>query len=157
MGEVTQALLKLLEWAASETVEYDSEWISSCGIMPPDNNGMIHWKPVLMTSQPDFGAISLHSSIREFYGSLWGGTIEAEYSGETVILSLPWNGDDLNRIIRFVRDQVAADMPVFVAQTSSDWYFGVNNKTGTVWLCEAGYPPIKQVAQSLVQFLVEIE
>ncbi len=44
--------------------------------------GMIHWKPVLMTSQPDFGAISLHSSIHEFYGSLWGGMIEAKYSGE---------------------------------------------------------------------------
>lgn len=157
MGEVTQALLQLLEWSASETVEHDPEWISPCEIMPPDNNGMIHWKPVLMTSEPDFGEIPLHSSIREFYSSLWGGTIEAEYYGETVILSLPWNGDDLNRIVRFVREQVAADMPVFVAQTSSDLYFGANNKTGTVWLCEAGYPPIKQVARSLVQFLIEIE
>jgi hypothetical protein len=156
MGEVTKTLLTLLEWSASEKIEHDPEWISPCEIMPPDNSGMIHWKPVLMNSPPDFG-ISLHSSIREFYGSLWGGTIEAEYSGETVILSLAWNDDDLNRIIKFVHEQVTADIPVFVAHTNSDWYFGVNNKTGTVWLCEAGYPSIKQVAQSLVQFLVEIE
>jgi SecY interacting protein Syd len=157
MGEVTKALLELFEWSASEPVEHDPEWTSPCEIMPPDTNGMIYWKPVVMAPQPDFEAIPLHSSIREFYGSLWGGTIEAECCGETVILSLAWNSDDLSRILKVIREQVVNDTPVFVANTNSDFYFGVNNKTGTVWLCEPGYPPIKQVAQSLVQFLAEIE
>jgi hypothetical protein len=46
---------------------------------------------------------------------------------------------------------------VFVANTDSDWYFGVDNTTGSVWLCEPGCPPIRQVAASLAEFLAGVE
>jgi hypothetical protein len=45
---------------------------------------------------------------------------------------------------------------VCVAVTDSDWYFGVDNATGAVWLCEPGHPPLQEVAPSLAVFLSEV-
>jgi SecY interacting protein Syd len=156
MGEVAQKLLKFLEWASSEVVEHDPEWSSPCEILPPNNNGMITWQPVAMNPPPKFEGILLHSSLKEFYGSFWGGTLETEYSGESVLLRVAWNADDFNRITHIINEHVSINMPIFIANTDSDLYFGVDNITGEVLLCEPGYPPIRQVSQSLAQFLTAI-
>ena len=156
MGEVAQTLLKLLEWASSETVEHDPEWPSFCEIVPPDNNGMITWHPVVMNPPHSFEGVSLHPSLKDFYGSFWGRNIEADYLGESVLLRVAWNADDLKRIIQYVNEHIVINMPIFVANTNSDLYFGVDNTTGEVWLCEPGYPPIQKVSQSLAQFLSAI-
>lgn len=156
MGDVSQKLLELLEWASSMTVEHDPEWSSPCEILPPDNNGMVTWQPVVMSPSPSFEEVLLHPSLKEFYGSFWGRTIEADYLGECVLLRVAWNADDLKRIIQDINEHIVINMPIFVANTDSDLYFGVDNTTGEVWLCEPGYPPVQQVDRSLAQFLSAI-
>ncbi|MDB5306952.1 MAG: Syd [Gemmataceae bacterium] len=157
MDDVARALLALLERGAAERVEHDPEWPSPCEVLPPDHHGMVNWRPVPMDRPSGFDEIPVHPSVREFYGTFWGGTAAGRHSGESVGLSAAWNAEDVARIARSVREQVAAGVPEYVAHTSSDWYFGVDNATGAVWLCEPGYPPIRQVAPSLAAFLVEVQ
>jgi SecY interacting protein Syd len=103
-----------------------------------------------------FEGIPLHPDLREFYGSFWGGSAYGRHSGESVGVSVAWNPDNLARITQFIRAQVLTGESVFVANTDSDWYFGADNATGAVWLCEPGRPPIRQVAPSLAAFLAEV-
>ena len=156
MGAVARALLALMERASAEPVEHDPEWPSPCEVLPPDSDGMVRWRPVPMDPPPDFAEIQLHTDIREFYGSLWGGHPGGRHSGESVSVRAAWNAEELADIRQFVAAQVAAGEPVFVANSDSDCYFGVDNATGAVWLCEPGYPPLRQVAPSLAAFLTEV-
>jgi SecY interacting protein Syd len=156
MGEVARELLRLLQRGSAVRREHDAEWPSPCELLPPDDNGYVVWRPVPMQPPATFFGISLHPSIREFYGSYWGGRASGEHSGEAVNLMVAWNEDDLGRITNSLREHVAAGVPVLVAYTDSDWYFGVDNTTGAVWLCEPGCPPMREVAPSLAAFLVRV-
>ena len=82
---------------------------------------------------------------------VWAGTRD-----EAVGLCVAWDAAELARIARLVREQVTVGVPVYVAHTNSDWYFGVDNSTGAVWLCEPGWPPLREVAPSLAAFLREV-
>jgi SecY interacting protein Syd len=104
-----------------------------------------------------FDGIAVHPSVRTFYGSYWGRSASGRHSGEAVELRVAWNAEDLARIVHSVGEQVAAGKPIFVGHTNSDWYFGVDNATGAVWLCEPGHPPLRQIAPSLAAFLAGIE
>lgn len=156
-GEIARALLPLLERATAWPVEHDPDWPSPCVVGTPDADNMVRWRPTPMGAAADFSGIALHADLREFFGSFWGGSPGGRHSGEAVLLRIAWNAEDLARIKEIVAVQIAAGAPVFVAGTDSDWYFGVDNTTGAVWLCEPGRPPMRQVAQRLAAFLAGIE
>jgi SecY interacting protein Syd len=157
MGEVAESLLALLERGSALPVEHDPEWPSPCEILPPDPDGMVRWRPIKMEPPADFVGVHLHSDIQEFYGSWWGGHVEGRHSGEVVFLDVAWNKDDLAQIRQTLDTHVAAGEPVFVAGTDSDWYFGVDNVSGAVMLCESGRPPLRQIAPSLAAFLAGVQ
>ncbi|MGE3808823.1 MAG: SecY-interacting protein Syd [Gemmataceae bacterium] len=156
MDEVARELLALLERATPVPVEHDPEWPSVCEQLPADEAGFVRWRPVPMEPPAAFEGIALYSSLRAFYGSFWSGAVAGRHSEEVVGLSLAWNEADLVRITETLRSQIAAGEPVFVAHTNSDWFFGVDNNTGTVYLCEPGRPPVREVAPSLAAFLAGV-
>lgn len=157
MGEVAYSLLQLLNRGSLIPIEHDPEHPSPCEQLPPNRHGMVEWRPVPMEESTAFDGIPVHPSVREFFGSFWGGHAGGRHSGEAVNISVAWNSDELAGIARYVGTQVAAGEPVLVAYTDSDWYFAVDNATGEVWLCEPGYPPLRRVAPSLIEFLAEVE
>lgn len=157
MTDLVKTLQRLIERGAIEPTEHDPEWPSPCELLPPDEHGMVRWRPVPMQPPPTFEGIALHPSLREFHGSFWGGTVSGRHSDELVFLDVAWNAEELAGKTSHIRAQVLAGEPVTVATTDSDLYFAVDNTTGAVWLCEAGHPPITQVAASLVEFLAGVE
>ncbi|WP_167231849.1 SecY-interacting protein Syd [Massilia rubra] len=155
MGEVARTLLKLLE-QASQPVEYDPEWPSPCAVLPPDADNMVAWRPVAMEPSPDFSGLGLRPDIIEFYTSFWGRGWEGGHDGEAVFLTVAWNAHESAQIRASLASQAAAGEPVFIATTDSDLFFGVDNASGAVWLCEPGYPPLREVAPSLAAFLTAL-
>nr|WP_307731837.1 SecY-interacting protein Syd [Massilia sp. H27-R4] len=149
-------LRKLLENSVG-LVEYDSEWMSPCVVLPPDANNMVLWRPVAMTPAPDFTDFPLRPDIVEFYTSFWGKGWEGNHSDEAVMLCVPWNADELAAIKESLTLHAAAGAPIFIANTDSDLYFGVDNSSGAVWLFEPGDRPSRQVAPSLGAFLASLE
>lgn len=156
MGEVARALRILLENSVG-LVEYDPEWMSPCVVLPPDANNMVVWRPVEMKPAPDFMDIPLRPEIAELYTSFWGKGWEGWHSDEAVTLCVPWNAYELAAIKESLTLHVAAGTPISIANTDSDLYFGVDNSSGIVWLCEPGFPPTRQVASSLQAFLESVE
>ncbi len=155
MSVIAGKLLKLLQ-QASAPIEYDPEWPSPCAILPPDANNMVNWRPVAMAPPPDFSDIALRPEIVEFYTSFWGKGWEGRHAEEAVMLRVAWNADELAETREFLISQLAAGEAIFIAGTDSDFYFAVDNASGTVWLCEPGYPPLREVAPSLSSFLTSL-
>ncbi len=156
--EVAKTLCFLLERSgAAVPVEYDPDWPSPCIILPPDAEGMVRWQPVPMNPPARFAGIQLHPDLQMLFGSFWGGTVEGTHSGETVLMSVAWNEEELLKIRQTVLNCIAESVPVHIAGTDSDGYFGVDNKTGEVWLCEPGHPPTRKVSLSIAAFLSEIQ
>ena len=156
MGEVARVLRKLLENSVG-LVEYDPAWMSPCVVLPPDANNMVFWRPVAMTPASDLMDFPLRPEIVEFYTSFWGKGWEGRHFDEAVLLCVPWNADELTAIKEALALHAAAGAPIFIANTDSDIYFGVDNSSGAVWLCEPGHPPSRQVATSLEAFLASLE
>lgn len=155
MGEVARLLGNLLENSVG-LVEYDPEWTSPCVVLPPDPDGMVFWRPVAMTPAADLIDIPLRPEIVEFYTSFWGRGWEGSHAGEAIMLCVSWNADELAAIKESLALHAAAAAPIPIANTYSDLYFGVDNASGAVWLCEPGYPPSRQVASSLGAFLASL-
>ena len=156
MRDVARLLLALLEAGASIPIEHDPEWPSPCEVMPPDADGMVRWRPIPMEPPATFDGIPMRPELREFYGTFWGRDGYSRHSDESAAISVAWNAAELERITANLAAQVTEGVPVCVAITDSDWYFGVDNATGAVWLCEPGCPPIREVAPSLVAFLTDL-
>jgi len=156
VGEIARLLRKVLEDRMG-LVEYDAEWMSPCLVLPPDADNMVFWRPVAMSAPPALIDFPLRPEIVEFYTSFWGKACEGRHTDEAVILCIPWNADELEAIKESLSLNAAAGEPIFIANTDSDLYFGVDNSSGAVWLCEPGCPPSREVASSLEAFLASLE
>src|SRR5262245_45205768 len=98
MGEVAYALVRLLNRSSFLRIEHDPDRPSPCEQLPPDHHGMVEWRPVPMDPPAAFDGMVVHPSVREFYGSFWGGEAGGRHSGEALRLSPAWNADGLARI-----------------------------------------------------------
>lgn len=156
MKTIAEILLEYLKLQANlEKIEYDPEWPSSCAILPADNEGFVYWRPMPITDRTAFSRLGLRPEITDFFTSYFGKHIYATHSGEECIFNASWNQQELEVAANNVQIMLQDDLPICVATTDSDFFFSVCNKTGAVWLCEPGYPPIKQVSESLIDFLSE--
>lgn len=150
---IPEELNRILGSAAAEPIEHDPEWPSPAELLPPDESGFVRWRPVAVVDSSCLNIVSLRADLREFFGSYWGKGASGRHSGEVAILRIAWNEQELAEIATSSAQDLAEGHPVCVAYTDSDWFFGVDNASGEVWLCEPGYPPIRQVAESLNEFL----
>jgi SecY interacting protein Syd len=146
-------------------MEYDPDFPSPCQLGSPNELGMVRWRPAPIPAPPDFVALeqalgtSLHPDAREYYSSYFAGPVEAQAFGEVVLLSTAWNADDLTAHLSSLERHVAAcsaegcPVTIVIAQTDSDFFFGLANDTGAILLQEPGVPDCTVVAPSLEAFL----
>lgn len=146
--------------------KHDPRWLSPCQVGEPGADGTIRWRPRARDTQADFSGLEraleteIHPDIKHFYASYWSGSLalEADEGGLTLIQL--WNDDDFDRLIENIlghamaKQRVDAPLTIFIACTDEgDLILSVDNATGCVVLEEPGSHPIKEVAQSLAEFL----
>ena len=147
-------------------VEHDPEWPSPCVVGEPDEDDLVAWRPVPMDDPPGTGEVAaavgavVHPDAVEFLTSWWAGEVEGSFDGEMVFLRTLWNREELDTALADLRQhlevQGESGIPartVPIAGTGSDFYFGLDNRTGEVYLDEPGHPPLRTVAPSLAAFL----
>lgn len=153
---------------------YDPDWRSQCEIGEPyhreDGIERIRWQPLARqpgSSIEDFRPLEraienpVHPDVKAYYGSYWSGGLEAEAPDGHVSLILLWNDDDRVRLIENLLGHVLAKrrarspFSVFFACTEvdSELFLSVENATGAVLLERPGYAPLRQVADSLGEFI----
>ncbi len=146
---------------------FDEEWRSSCELDDHPVGATTRWRPTRQPSPVDFSHLEnalempVHDDIKTYYGRYWAGAIEARSIEGHVSLIQLWNYDDYERLIgnlvghALAKRRAKEDFTVFFATTDPDteYFLSIDNVTGRVLLEEPGKAPIKEVDQSVADFL----
>lgn len=154
---------------------FDPQWRSPCEMGEPftagDDTQLIAWQPLARRFADDFGGLEralegeVHPDIKAYYGGFWSGGLEATAPDGHVSLILLWNADDAVRLQEnlighlLAKQRARSPFTVFFACTEpdSDLFLSVDNASGAVVLEKPGSKPIRQVADSLAEFLQQLE
>ena len=153
---------------------FDPEWRSPCETGAAFERGgttVVPWAPYPRHHADDFSGLenaletSIHPDIKAYYGAYWSGGLEATAPDGHVSLLFLWNPADCERLIEnlighaIAKQRAKAPFSVFFACTEpeSDLFLAVDNTTGAVTLERPGYAPLRQVAESLGEFLAGLE
>ena len=150
---------------------YDAQWRSPCETGAPETwpNGTVAvpWRPVPRRYAEDFAGLEnaletpIHPDVKAYYGAYWSGGLEAAAQDGHVSLIFLWNQADARRLTEnlighaLAKRRARAPFSVFFACTEADseLFLSVDNASGRVLLERPGYKPLREVAQSLGEFL----
>lgn len=176
---VALALQALMERIQAEygplSAEYDAQWRSPCELSEPftgpdDGQQKVHWQPTPRQHLNDFAGLEnaletqVHPSIKTYYGAFWSGHLEARAEDGPVSLLQVWNEEDRERLVEnlighhLVQKRAKGPLSLFFACTEpdSDLILTVENATGAVLLERPGSKPLRQVSNSLAEFLLTL-
>ena len=108
--------------------------------------------------------LTVHPTIKDYYGGYWSAGLEADAPQGPVSLILLWSPADADRLIENLLGHALAKrrnrtpFTVFFACTAADseLFLSVDNQSGEVLLEKPGYKPLEVVAGSIAEFLSEL-
>lgn len=162
-----------LQTAKLPITEYNPDWPSPCQqgdlFMSEQMLASIYWKPVKREKNNDLSGleqameIELHPALKTFFCAYWSDQINAIFQQGNLTLMFVWNKADLKRLIE---NQIGhalnklrnkQTLTFFIACTDSDYIISLENDSGKVVLERPGYPVEKVLANSLGEFIDELD
>ena len=172
LKQFMQKVTSLCETHGWPQLPYDKEWPSQCWQNEADEGVLTLWKPVLQTESIDmFERLSqaleteIHPDIADFYNVYWSDPLPAKApQGELSLLQV-WNPDDIERLranlIGHALEKKRRKLPLtlFFAVTLPDGnlILSLDNADGSIWLESPGKPPHQRLANSLAEFIYQLE
>ncbi len=156
-------------------IEHDIEWPSECYVQPltfshPEFSQLVSWQPHKRQDAADFSGIeaglemNLHSDIKAFYGRYWSDNLCAISPKGNLQLLQPWNPQDFERLqqnlvghVLMKRRLKHPETLFFGITDQDDFILTVENHSGRVMLERVGVLPTECLAQSLAEFISELE
>ncbi len=155
------------KYGQEPSCSYDSDWPSPCILTEdPVEGGSARWQPVLQNPPSDMFTrlgealeIDIHPDIVTWYTRFWSDHLQATHPEGELTLLFCWNEEDMERLRANLLGHIMAKqkqrqpLSLFIACTDGDEFMTVNNDDGSVWLERPGKKPIRQLANSLSEFL----
>jgi len=151
-------------------MEHDEQWPSPCEMTDTLVNGQIQWQAVEKNPKTDMenlsGAlgVTFPEQIGEFYGSFYADNIMVSSPWGQLILLQAWSETDYDQLQQnitghvLMKQKLKHDETVFIALTQEDdLLVTVENCTGSVWLEYVGKRPHQKIADSVAEFLAQVE
>ncbi|WP_220718398.1 SecY-interacting protein [Agarivorans litoreus] len=155
--------------SAFPKIEYDEDWLSPC-IMGEPEQQEVSWKPVLRDKKGDFSGIehalelTLHSSIKAFYGDYFSETLAVDYQNNRIELVQAWNEQDFDMLLENIIGHVMMQRrlkqkeTVFIASTEDEMQVvSIDNQSGEVVLEQLGKGIDRVLAATLDEFAAKLE
>lgn len=150
---------------------FDPAWPSPCLCSSDSAPGvMTAWQPVRQDPPSDMFdrlenalEFSLHPDIRTWYTRYWSDPLPARHPDGELSLLFCWNSDDMERLRGNLLGHLLAKQKqklpptLFFACTEGDEFMTLNNEDGTIWLERPGRKPLRCLANSLADFLAQLE
>ena len=158
--------------------EYDELWPSPCQHSERDEE-TIFWLPVAIATQDiaiedneilSFSnietalGITIHPDIQTYFTTLFSENIAATCIEGHLSLLFAWSKEDFVRLQQnfighiLMKQKLKQSPTLFFAVTDEDdIIISVDNASGEVWVERVGCEPHKKLANSLVEFLLELE
>lgn len=172
LKQFMQKVTSMCETQGWPQLPYDKEWPSQCWQNEADEGVLTLWKPVLQTESIDmFERLSqaleteIHPDIADFYSVYWSDPLPAKApQGELSLLQV-WNPEDIERLranlIGHALEKRRRKLPLtlFFAVTLPDGnlIISLDNADGSIWLESPGKPPHQRLANSLAEFIHQLE
>ncbi|MCV6589379.1 MAG: SecY-interacting protein [Marinobacterium sp.] len=156
----------------SPQVPLDSQWPSPCCLVEGADGELSPWRPVRQQQTCDmFARLSealeepVHPSVISFYSRYWSDPLPARSEEGQLSLLQVWNSDDMERLRgnlighALAKRKQRQPLSLFFATTEPDgnYFLSVMNSDGTIWLEQPGKKPIRQLADSLAEFINRLE
>lgn len=153
------------------SIAFDSEWPSQCySASDPQQGEMLHWKPTKQLSASDIFIrlghaleTTIHPDIVQFYSLFWSDHLKARAPAGDLVLLQVWNEEDLERLRAnlighaMLKTKQKQPLTLFFACTEpDDGMLSLRNDDGTIWLEYPGKKPVKQIADSLSEFISQL-
>lgn len=151
-------------------VEHDSDWPSPAIVGEPDSEGNCPWQPFLRSNTSNLSKlengldIKVNSELQDYFCYCWSDNLNAKSERGNLQLLLPWNEDDFVRLqqnlvahVLMKRRLRQRDTLFFAVTDEEDFILSVLNDTGEVVLERVGLEPQEVLADSLVEFLEQLE
>ena len=147
---------------------FDNEWRSLCERYQEKN--FSYWSPVKQEVPISFAGlenaleIEIHPDIKEYYGTFWSGSLEADSSEGPLSLIQLWNEKDYDRLIANLighslnKKKSGSPFTVFFATTDpqSEYFLSIENSTGKIVLEEPTSKKIREIESGINTFLERI-
>lgn len=150
-------------------VENDSEWPSPCITSPLDDKYSF-WKPVEIAESLSFANvesaldIEIHPDLKNYFTTIYSDSIDAKSKDGNLSLLFAWSKKDFDRLqenlighVLMKRKLKQAVTFFFAVTDEEDMILSVVNETGEVWVERVGKEPHKKIADSLGEFINDIE
>lgn len=151
-------------------IEYDSEWASPCEEKQSEEGSSVYWQPVACQPPLDFSnmeqalELELHEDIKTYFGSFYCANLAAKTADGELELLFPWSPKDFERLQEnilghlWMKRKLKQDETVFFAVTDiDDVILSMVNSTGEVWAEKVGKQPHRKVADSMADFISQLE
>ncbi|MFC6668854.1 SecY-interacting protein [Marinobacterium aestuariivivens] len=150
---------------------YDPEWPSDCYQTQATPGEPVGWRPVRQPGTSDLFArigsalqLDIHPDIVSYYGRYWSDPLPARRSeGQLNLLQL-WNPEDGERLranlIGHVLEQARRKRPptlFFACIEDDDLFISLDNRDGSIWLEAPGKKPLRQLHDTLADFLDSLQ
>lgn len=177
MSELQQQLLQLAQQSESIARQRGEQWRawadpaeSSPAQYGEIQEEQVAWWPVVQTEPLDFSGIehglemTLHSSVKEFYATLWGADLPVAHSRGPASLLLLWHSGDFIRLqqnlishVLMKRRLKQRETLFFAVTDEEDTLLSVLNTTGEVFLEHTGQEVKQLLAPDLLSFLRQLQ
>ncbi|PCH94164.1 MAG: SecY-interacting protein [Gammaproteobacteria bacterium] len=158
-------------------IEQDVDWPSPCEVFQQESEkslstGQVFWQPVIIEKNERLNfdnvesalELTLHQDIKTYFTTLYSESLDATCEEGELSLLFAWNKDDFNRLQEnlighvLMKQRMKQKETLFFAVTDEeDMIISIDNETGSVCVERVGCEPHKKVADSLAQFISQME
>jgi len=150
-------------------IEIDGNWPSVCQQTDLDEKNA-YWKPTKSTENLSFEnienalEITLNKDFKTYFSTFFSESIDAESDDGKLSLLFAWNVDDFQRLQEnlighvLMKKRLKQEVSLFFAVTDEeDMILSVLNESGEVWVERVGCEPHKKLADSLSEFIEQLD
>lgn len=154
------------------TLPWEAEWQSPCLQQQNSEGEETPWRPVAIAEPVDMferlgDALNcqIHPDLISYYTTYWSDPIYAQHADGELSLLFAWNPDELERLRAnlighaLTKQRMRQPLTLFFACTEPDAeeFISVMNDDGSIWLELPGKKPLRKLADSLSDFLSQLE
>ncbi|GLX79980.1 protein Syd [Thalassotalea insulae] len=177
-NDLSTAIIKLSEQYVAQyqqalshlpLVEIDDQWPSPC-VQRQFDQDFNEWLPVALEQELSFENVeqalelTLHSSFKAYFNVIFSESLPVSCDEGHLQLLFAWSEDDFARLQQniighvLMKQKLKQEVTLFFAVTDNDdIILSLDNTSGEVWAERVGQKPHKKIADSLLEFIHQLQ
>ncbi|MBA6415989.1 SecY-interacting protein [Colwellia sp. 6M3] len=128
------------------------------------------WHPIKLEETLTFNnveaalEVTIHHDIKQYFTTMYSDSLDASCAEGDLSLLFAWSAEDFARLQEniighiLMKTKLKQKLTIFFATTDDDNHIiSLDNDTGEIWVEKVGCEPHKKIADTLVEFISQLE